>query len=61
MLKIKVKEDKLDIERALKIFKKKIRDTKLIEKIRDNEEYIKPSELKRNQKRKAIYKNKKNN
>jgi small subunit ribosomal protein S21 len=55
MIKVKVGKGKGDIEKALKIFKNKIRKTKLIEEIRNRQEFIKPSVKKRNKKRKAIY------
>lgn len=48
------------IEKALKQFKNKVRKTKQMEKLRENQQFEKPSEKKRKQKIKAIYKEKKN-
>jgi len=58
MLKIEVKGG--NIERALKQLKKKVRNTKQTQELRDNKCYTKPSDEKRAQKNKAIYKQKKN-
>lgn len=59
MLIIKInKNDNIDV--ALKRFKIKFRKTKVIEQIRKNMEFKKPSVRKREQKQKAIYKNKLN-
>jgi len=54
MLIIKVKEGE-NIERALKRFKRKVNETKLIPNLRANEQFVKPSVTKREQKKKAIY------
>lgn len=54
MLIIKVKPGE-NIERALKRFKRKVNQTKLIPKLRENGQFIKPSIIKREQKKKAIY------
>lgn len=53
MLIIKLKKGE-QIQRALKRYKQKVRNTKLIKTIRENKEYIKPSMKKRRQKQKAI-------
>ena len=59
MLIVKVKDgDKID--KALKQFKNKVRRTKQMEQLREREQFQKPSEKKRKQKLKAIYKEKKN-
>lgn len=49
------------IEKALKIFKNKFRKTKVTEQLRENQYYSKPSEEKRVNIKKAIYKQKKEN
>ena len=56
MLKIPV--IKGNINSALKMFKRKFRDTKTLQKLRDRKEYIKPSALKRHAKEKAIIRDK---
>ena len=55
MLVIKIGK-KENINSALKRFKRKFRDTKVIQEIRSRQEFVKPSEKKRKQKQKAIYK-----
>ena len=57
MLIVKVK--KKNIEAALKQYKYKVYKTKQLEKIRDGQEYTKDSEINREKKKKAIYKDKK--
>ncbi|MFW6311745.1 MAG: 30S ribosomal protein S21 [Nanoarchaeota archaeon] len=59
MLKVNVKDG--NIEKALKKFKRKFNETKMISEIREREEYKKPSVLKRQEKKKAIYKEQYNN
>ncbi|EKF56619.1 30S ribosomal protein S21 [Galbibacter marinus] len=54
MLKIIVKEGE-NIERALKRFKNKYRKTKVLYTLRDKQQYSKPSEVRRKNKEKAIY------
>ena len=44
-MKVDVQNDRLD--RALKIFKKKIEDSGILKEVRDRSEYIKPSENKK--------------
>lgn len=58
MLKVKVKEGE-NIEKALRQFKRKCNETKLVKQLRDRKEYVKPSVARRKQKLDAIYKNKK--
>ena len=58
MLKVKVKEGE-NIEKALRQFKRKCNETKLVKQLRDRKEYGKPSVARRKQKLDAIYKNKK--
>ena len=50
-----VKVDNGNIEKALKIFKKKCLSTKILQELRDRQFYTKPSERKRINKNKAIY------
>lgn len=54
MLKVTVKEGE-KIERALKRLKRKVRDTKLLQNLRENKEYTKKSVEKRQAKQKAKY------
>ena len=53
MLIIKIKKGE-QIQRALKRYKQKVRNTKLTKEVRERKEYIKPSAKKRRQKQKAI-------
>ena len=55
MLIIKVKDGE-NIDRALKRFKRKVRDTKLINNLRDKKQVTKKSERQRKQIQKAVYK-----
>ena len=57
MLIIK-KGDRDSIDKMLKSYKRKVRETQLLKKIRSRQEFIKPSVVKRKQKSKAIYKQK---
>ena len=57
MLKIPV--IKGDINRALKLFKRKFRDTQVLKEVKERKQYIKPSLKKRIQKNEAIRKFKK--
>ena len=57
MLKIPVVKD--NINKALKQFKKKFRDTQVLKEVRERKNYIKPSAKKRVQKDEAIRKLKK--
>jgi|TARA_A100000172_G_C3001077_1_gene96289 small subunit ribosomal protein S21 len=54
MLVIKVgKNEKID--RALKRFKRKFRNTQVLQQLKDKKQYIKKSTKKRKEKEKAIY------
>jgi small subunit ribosomal protein S21 len=55
MLVIKVKENE-SIDRALRRYKRKVKDTKLLQKTRANQTFVKPSERKKAQISKARYK-----
>jgi small subunit ribosomal protein S21 len=54
MLIIKIGKNE-SIERALKRYKRKVRNVKQSQQIRDNRYYTKPSASKRRQKSKAVY------
>jgi small subunit ribosomal protein S21 len=54
MLYIKVDSNK-GIEVALKLYKNKVRNTKQIQELRERQEFVKPSVVKRNQRLKATY------
>jgi len=58
MLIIEVKDGE-SIDKALKRYKKKHQRVKLIRELRERKHYIKPSERRRQQRLKAIYRNKK--
>ncbi|WGH75051.1 30S ribosomal protein S21 [Tenacibaculum tangerinum] len=55
MLIIQVKEGE-NIDRALKRYKRKYRNTKVLQEIRERKEYKKPSVSRREQLKKAQYK-----
>ena len=57
MLHINVDKNgkKGDIEKALKIYKNKVRSTKLHSELRKRKEFVKPSVERRMEKQKAIY------
>jgi len=57
MIVIPVKEGE-NIERALKKFKRKFEKTGVIRELRDRQAYIKPSKMKREVIKKAVYKQK---
>jgi len=57
MLRIKITKGE-NINKALKKFKQKVRDTKLLKKLRENKQFDKPSAKKRKAKQKAIRVNK---
>lgn len=44
-----------NIETALKLYKSKVQKTKQIQKLRERQEFVKPSVIKRNEKLKAVY------
>ena len=54
MLYIKVDSSK-GIEGALKLYKNKVRNTKQIQELRERQEFVKPSVVKRIQRLKATY------
>jgi small subunit ribosomal protein S21 len=54
MLIVKMKDGE-NIERALKRLKRKFNDTKVVPQLREREKFTKPSVIKREQKKKAIY------
>ena len=58
MIKIDVSKYR-NLEHALKVFKKKIRDTKIMDQLRKGKAFEKPSSKKRKKKIKAIYIDKK--
>jgi small subunit ribosomal protein S21 len=58
MLIIEVKESE-NIDRALKRYKRKVQQTKILRELRDRKEFKKPSVQRRNQILKAVYKEKK--
>jgi len=53
--------EKESIDRLLKRYKKKARETRLIKDIRAKKEYIKPSAARRKQLQKAIYQQEQDN
>ncbi|AZJ33511.1 MULTISPECIES: 30S ribosomal protein S21 [Tenacibaculum] len=55
MLIIQVKEGE-NIDRAIKRYRRKYRNTKVLQEIRDRKEYTKPSVSRREQLKKAQYK-----
>jgi small subunit ribosomal protein S21 len=59
MLIIDLSKEK-SIESALRTFKGKVLKTKLVQKLRERQEFTKPSVTKRKQKLKAVYLQKKN-
>jgi small subunit ribosomal protein S21 len=59
MLIIDLSKEK-SIESALRTFKGKVLRTKLVQKLREKQEFTKPSITKRKQKLKAVYLQKKN-
>jgi small subunit ribosomal protein S21 len=54
MIRVQVKNGKLDP--ALKIWKRKVKNTKQLREIRERREFTKPSTKKRLSKQKSIYK-----
>ena len=54
MLIIEIKNEK-GIESALRTYKQKVQKTKQIQKLRERQEFVKPSVKKRKEKLKAIY------
>ena len=58
MIIIKVKEEE-SIDRALKRYKRKFRNTQTMKELRRRREFVKPSVKKRNETLKAIYREQK--
>lgn len=58
MLVIEVKDNE-NIDRALKRYKRKYRDTQIIKEIRRRREFVKPSVRRRNERLKAVYRKRK--
>lgn len=54
MIIIEVSKEK-NIESALRTYKSKVQKTKQIQKLRERQEFVKPSVTKRKEKLKAIY------
>ncbi len=54
MIIIDVTKEK-SIESALRTYKQKVQKTKQIQKLRERQEFVKPSVTKRNEKLKAVY------
>ena len=52
MIEVKVRKGQ-SIERAISIFKKKVKDSKILYELREREFYTKPSEIKKEKKAKA--------
>ncbi len=57
MLKVNIRKGK-SVEKALKIFKRKVKDSGMMFELRERSFYKKPSALKREQKNKAKLRNK---
>jgi small subunit ribosomal protein S21 len=60
MIIINVSKEK-NLEVALKKYKFKVQKTKQTEQLRERQQFVKPSVVKRSEKLKAIYKQSKNN
>lgn len=58
MLVIEVKDNE-NIDRALKRYKRKYRDTQIIKEIRRRREFVKPSVRRRNERLMAVYRKRK--
>ena len=52
---LRVKVNQASIEKSLKIFKKKFKDSGVVNELRERQQYTKKSTKKRQQKQKAIY------
>jgi len=52
---LRVKVDSSSIEKSLKIFKRKFKDSGIVNELRERQQYTKKSTQKRQQKQKAIY------
>ncbi len=55
--KVKIKVRKGDINRALKLFKRLVRESEHLQELRDRKEYVKPTTRRRLQKQNAIREN----
>ena len=53
MIEVKVRRGQ-SIEKALSIFKRKVKDSKILYELREREYYTKPSQLKKEKQAKAI-------
>tara|TARA_B100000809_G_C14782534_1_gene403515 strand:+ start:351 stop:542 length:192 start_codon:yes stop_codon:yes gene_type:complete len=53
LIEVKVRKGQ-SIEKALSIFKRKVKDSKILYELREREYYTKPSQLKKEKKAKAI-------
>ena len=53
MIEVKVRKGQ-SIEKALSLFKRKVKDSKILYELREREYYTKPSQLKKEKKAKAI-------
>mgnify|MGYP003338754841 FL=1 len=60
MIIIDVTKEK-NIESALRIYKSKVQKTKQIQKLRERQEFVKPSVIKRKERLKAVYSQKMKN
>ena len=52
MIEVKVRKGQ-SIEKAISIFKKKVKDSKILYELREREYYTKPSEIRKDKKAKA--------
>ena len=57
MIKVEVRKGQ-SVEKAISIFKKKVKQSGILMEYRDRQFYVKPSEIKREKKNKAILRNK---
>ncbi len=55
MIFVKVNPEKGGLDAALKQFKNKVQKTKLVKELRERQKFVKPSESKREQIKKAVY------
>ena len=59
MIEVKVRKGQ-SIEKAISIFKKKVKDSKILYELREREYYMKPSLIRKEKKAKARLRHKKN-
>jgi len=57
LIKVEVRKGQ-SVEKAISIFKKKVKQSGILMEYRDRQFYVKPSEIKREKKNKAILRNK---